>query len=191
MAAPSAFDELLAAARNRTLPPVERWNPSRVGEIDIRIAANGDWYHDGSLIKRFAIAKLFATILRRDRCRDDGLRRDDGQYFLVTPAEKLRIRVDDAPFLAIDMESDGQGDARRLLFTTNVGDVVLADAAHPLTVVTQPNGEPRPYVEVRDGLTALIARSVFYRLAELADVDENGAASICSAGARFVLGRAD
>ena len=193
MAAPSAFDELLAAARNRTLPPVERWNPSRVGEIDIRIAANGDWYHDGSLIKRFAIAKLFATILRRDR--DDGLPRDrcrdDGQYFLVTPAEKLRIRVDDAPFLAIDMESDGQGDARRLLFTTNVGDVVLADAAHPLTVVTQPNGEPRPYVEVRDGLTALIARSVFYRLAELADVDENGAASICSAGARFVLGRAD
>ena len=225
MTAPSAFDELLAAARSRTLPPVERWNPSRVGEIDIRIAANGDWYHDGSLIKRFAIAKLFATILRRDRCRDDGLRRDrcrddglrrdrcrddglrrdrcrddglrrdrcrdDGQYFLVTPAEKLRIRVDDAPFLAIDMESDGQGDARRLLFTTNVGDVVLADAAHPLTVVTQPNGEPRPYVEVRDGLTALIARSVFYRLAELADVDENGAASICSAGARFVLGRAD
>ena len=195
MAAPSAFDELLAAARNRTLPPVERWNPSRVGEIDIRIAANGDWYHDGSLIKRFAIAKLFATILRRDPCRDDGLRRDrcrdDGQYFLVTPAEKLRIRVDDAPFLAIDMESDGQGDARRLLFTTNVGDVVLADAAHPLTVVTQPNGEPRPYVEVRDGLTALIARSVFYRLVELADVDENGAASICSAGARFVLGRAD
>ena len=185
MTAPSAFDELLAAARNRTLTPVERWNPSRVGEIDIRIAANGDWYHDGSLIKRFAIAKLFATILRRDRCRDDG------QYFLVTPAEKLRIRVDDAPFLAIDMESDGQGDARRLLFTTNVGDVVLADAAHPLTVVTQPNGEPRPYVEVRDGLTALIARSVFYRLAELADVDENGAASICSAGARFVLGRAD
>ena len=195
MAAPSAFDDLLAAARNRTLPPVERWNPSRVGEIDIRIAANGDWYHDGVLIKRFAIAKLFATILRRDRCRDDGPRRDrcrdDGQYFLVTPAEKLRIRVDDAPFLAIDMESDGQGDARRLLFTTNVGDVVLADAAHPLTVVTQPNGEPRPYVEVRDGLTALIARSVFYRLAELADVDENGAASICSAGARFVLGRAD
>ena len=116
---------------------------------------------------------------------------DDGQYFLVTPAEKLRIRVDDAPFLAIDMESDGQGDARRLLFTTNVGDVVLADAAHPLTVVTQPNGEPRPYVEVRDGLTALIARSVFYRLVELADVDENGAASISSAGARFVLGRAD
>ena len=201
MAAPSAFDELLAAARNRTLPPVERWNPSRVGEIDIRIAANGDWYHDGSLIKRFAIAKLFATILRRDRDdglrrdRDDGLRRDrcrdDGEYFLVTPAEKLRIRVDDAPFLAIDMESDGQGYARRLLFTTNVGDVVLADAAHPLTVVTQPNGEPRPYVEVRDGLTALIARSVFYRLVELADVDENGAASICSAGARFVLGRAD
>ena len=181
MAAPSVFDDLLAAARNRSLAPVERWNPARVGEIDIRIAANGDWYHDGTLIKRFAIAKLFATILRRDA----------GQYFLVTPAEKLRIRVDDAPFLAIDMESDGQGDARRLLFTTNVGDVVLADAAHPLTVVTQRDGEPRPYVEVRRGLTALIARSVFYRLVELAELDEKGAASVCSAGARFELGQAD
>ena len=179
MAAPSAFDELLAAAEDRSLPPVERWNPLRVGEIDIRIAANGDWYHEGAPIKRLAIVKLFSTVLRLD----------DGQHYLVTPAEKLRIRVDDAPFLAVDMESSGEGGARRLLFTTNVGDIVLADATHPLTVA-QRGDEPRPYVEVRRGLRALIARSVFYRLVELADLDDNGAMSVYSAGKRFVLGQA-
>ena len=178
MAAQSAFDDLLATAQDRSLPPVERWNPSHVGEIDIRIAANGDWYHDGTRIKRFAIVKLFATVLRLGH----------GEYYLVTPASRLRIQVDDAPFVATDMESDGEGSARRLLFTTNVGDVVLADAAHPLTV-TQRGDEPRPYVEVRRGLRALIARSVFYRLVELADLDENGAVGVCSAGQRFVLGR--
>ena len=172
-----AFDELLAAARNRSLPPVERWNPPRVGEIDIRIAANGDWFHEGVLIKRFAIAKVFATILRVD----------EGQHYLVTPAEKLRIQVDDAPFVAIDMDSDGEGAGRRLVFTTNVGDIVLAGADHPITV-TVSNGEPRPYVEVRRGLQALVARSVFYRLVALAEVDASGEMSVWSNAQRFVLG---
>ena len=174
----SALQTLLDAAQDRALPPVERWNPLREGEIDIRIAANGDWYHEGVLIRRFAIAKLFATILRID----------DGIHFLVTPAEKLKIRVDDAPFVATGMETDGEGRARRILFTTNVGDVVLADADHPI-VVEDRGGEPRPYVEVRRGLRALIARSVFYRLVDLACKAPNGEFGVWSGGTRFVLGR--
>ena len=175
---PSALQSLLDAAQDRSLPPVERWNPPRQGEIDIRIAANGDWYHEGELIRRFAIAKLFATILRVD----------DGEHFLVTPAEKLRIRVDDAPFVATDMETDGEGRARRILFKTNVEDVVLADADHPIAV-EENNGQPRPYVEVRRGLWALIARSVFYRLVDLAEPGPDDEFSVWSAGERFVLGR--
>ena len=174
---PNAFDNLLAAAKSRTLPPVQRWQPSRVGSIDIRIRANGDWYHEGDLIKRFAIARLFATVLRLD----------DGEFYLVTPAEKLRIRVDDAPFVATDMETVGEGGARRILFTTNVGDTVVADASHPI-VVEERDRAPRPYVEVRHGLRALITRSVFYRLVALADQAADGEVSIASDGAKFVLG---
>ncbi len=159
---------------------MERWQPARTGEIDIRIAADGSWYHDGDRIERFAIAKLFAAILRLD----------DGEHFLVTPAEKLRIEVDETPFLAVDMETEGEGKERRILFATNVGDAVLADAAHPI-VVADRDGQPRPYVEVRRGLTARIARSVFYRLVELATEEPNGEVSVWSGGTRFVLGRAD
>ena len=175
--APSPFQALIDAARDRSLPPVEQWDPPRIGEIDIRIAANGDWYHDGELIKRVAIARVFSTILRLD----------DGQHFLVTPGEKLRIRVDDAPFLATDMETEGEGRSRRILFTTNMGDVVLADADHPVRVEER-EGQPRPYVEVRRGLRALIARSVFYRLVDLAVEDASGEFSVWSDGTRFVLG---
>lgn len=175
---PSALQTLLDAAQDRSLPPVERWNPPRQGGIDIRIAANGDWYHDGVPIRRFAIARLFATILRVE----------DGVYFLVTPVEKLRIRVDDAPFVATDMETDGAGRGRRILFATNVGDAVLADAEHPI-VVEDRAGAPRPYVAVRRGLRALIARSVFYRLADLAREGSDGEFGVWSSGTRFVLGR--
>lgn len=175
--AASPFQALLNAARDRNLPPVEQWDPARVGEIDIRIAANGDWYHEGELIKRFAIARVFSTILRLD----------EGQHFLVTPGEKLRIRVDDAPFLAIDMETDGKGRGRRILFKTNMGDIVPVDANHPIRVEER-DGQPRPYVEVRHGLRALIARSVFYRLVDLADEEASGEFSVWSEGTRFVLG---
>ncbi len=176
---PSTLQSLLDAAKDRSLPPVERWNPPRAGEIDIRIRANGDWYHEGALIRRFAIAKLFATILRID----------NDEHYLVTPAEKLKIRVDDAPFVAVDMETDGEGRERRILFTTNVEDIVLADADHPILVEDR-DGEPRPYVEVRGGLKALIARSVFYRLVDLAEEGPVGEFSVYSAGARFALGSA-
>ena len=172
----SAFKQLLAAAGDRSLPPVAQWRPARTGTIDIRIAANGDWYHDGDRIKRFAIAKLFASVLRLD----------EGAHYLVTPAEKLRIQVDDAPFVATDMEAEGVGAGMRIAFRTNVGDAVVADAAHPI-VVADRAGEPRPYVEVRRGLKALIARPVFYRLAALATEEPNGEVAVWSAGMRFRL----
>ena len=114
------------------------------------------------------------------------LRRDDDGHCLVTPVEKLRIVVEDAPFLAIDMESDGAGRSRRLLFTTNVGDHVLADAKHPIEVEDRA-GEPRPYVTVRNGLRARMTRSVFYRLVDLG-APVGGQLVVWSAGAPFVLG---
>ena len=172
----SAFEELLKVARDRSLPPVERWQPARVGDIDIRIVANGDWFHEGALVKRFAIARLFATILRVE----------NGEHFLVTPAEKLRIRVDDAPFIATDFETEGEGAKRRIVFAINVGDAVLVDAEHPI-VVEDRDGEPRPYVHVRDSLRALIARPAFYRLVDLAE-EADGEVEVWSAGERFVLG---
>lgn len=175
----NAFQALLDAAGNRRLPPVQTWRPARVGDIDIRVAADGRWFHEGDEIKRERLVALFSTVLRLD---------DDG-YCLVTPAEKLRIVVEDAPFVAIDMESDGAGRARRLIFTTNVGDHVLADAAHPVEVEERA-GEPRPYVTVRDGLRARLTRSVFYRLVELG-TPAGEELEVWSAGRRFVLGLID
>ena len=175
----SPFENLLAAVGDRKLPPVHAWRPERVGDIDIRIAADGRWFHEGSEIKRQRLVTLFSTILRLD---------EDG-YCLVTPAEKLRIAVEGAPFLAVDMESDGEGQARRLIFTTNVGDHVLADANHPIEVLVCA-GEPRPYITVRNGLRARITRSVFYRLVDLG-APAAGRLEVWSAGAKFVLGSLD
>ncbi len=173
------FRRLLATAQGRRLPPVHLWHPERVGSIDIRIAADGTWFHEGAAIRRVAIARVFSTILRLE----------EGQHYLVTPAEKLAIEVEDAPFVAVDMESSGQGSDRHLVFATNLADAVLADAEHPITVEGT-RDQPRPYVEVRDGLRALIARSVFYRLVEEAETEAGGEVSIWSAGTRFVLGQA-
>ena len=175
----SPFDTLLATVKDRSLPPVATWQPDRTGSIDIRIANSGDWYHDGRIIKRFSIAKVFATILRREG--------DD--YFLVTPVEKLKIVVEDAPFIATDFEGTGTGREARIAFAINVGDVVVADGDHKIHVVETPEG-PRPYVHVRDGLEARIVRSAFYRLVDLAEVDDAGVVNVWSAGSRFTLGNA-
>ena len=170
------FDELAVLAAERRLPPVNQWHPERAGHINIRIARDGTWYHDGDPILRQPLVDLFATILRKD---------PDG-YCLVTPAEKLRIQVEDVPFQAIDVEVKGAGADQQLLFATNVGDYVLADEAHPVTVAGQADN-PRPYLEVRDGLRALIGRSVYYRLSDLAEEDQTGW-WLTSAGTRFRLG---
>ncbi|MER2513689.1 MAG: DUF1285 domain-containing protein [Nitrosomonas ureae] len=145
----------------RPLPPVECWNPPLSGDIDIRIARDGTWYHEGVAFQREALVQLFASILRRDQ---------DGHYYLVTPVEKWRIQVDDAPFVAVHLDATGVGSDQSLCFSTNVGDTIIANTEHPLIVEYQtPGGEPAPYIHIRGGLRALLRRSVFIELVELGE----------------------
>jgi hypothetical protein len=168
-------------AQGRKLPPVEKWNPAHCGDIDMRIARDGTWYHQGTPIGRRELVRLFSTILRKD---------PDG-YVLVTPVEKMRIAVDDAPFLAVLMDVEGEGREQRLRFTTNVGDEVVADAENPIRVETDPETqEPAPYVHVRKGLEARIARAVFYQLADIAVPEEKGdRLGVWSGGVFFPIGK--
>jgi hypothetical protein len=171
------------AAAGRKLPPVERWNPAHCGDIDIRIARDGTWFHQGSPIGRKELVRLFSTILRRDG--------DD--YVLVTPAEKMRIIVEDAPFTAVLMDVEGERRDQHLIFTTNVGDVTIAGTGNLIRVFTDPvSEEPAPYVHVRRGMEARIARAVFYQLADLAVPGEGehvGMLGVWSSGAFFPIGR--
>lgn len=170
------------AAQGRSLPPVERWNPAHCGDIDIRIARDGTWFHQGTPFARRELVRLFSTILRKD---------PDG-FHLVTPAEKMRIRVDDAPFIAVLLAVEGEGREQRLRFTTNVGDDTVAGTDNPIRVVSDPRtGEPSPYVHVRRGLEARIARTVFYQLADLAVPGADDVLGVWSDGAFFPLGRSE
>lgn len=184
---PMTLKDLLETIQAQKFPPVERWEPDFCGDIDMRIAADGSWHYRGSLIARERMVRLFSTVLRKD---------GDGKTYLVTPVEKLRITVDDAPFVAVTMDRTEDAAGTPLIhFTTNVGDHVLADAEHPIRVETDPvTGEPRPYVRVRGRLDALIARSVFYDLVALAEpVEEAGTTflDLYSAGTTFRLGAVD
>lgn len=171
-------------AKGRKLPPVEKWHPEHCGEIDIRIARDGTWFHNGSPIGRRELVRLFSTILRKD---------PDG-FHLVTPVEKMRIAVEDAPFMAVLLRVEGEGKAQRLIFTTNVGDDTPACANNPIRVETDPvSEEPSPYVHVRRGLEARIARAVFYQLADMAvpgEGEHEGVLGVWSDGVFFPLGRA-
>lgn len=177
--ADSLFEALLAEQAARRLPPVEQWRPEREGTIDIRIARDGTWYHQGDPIRREAMVRLFASILRRE----------DERYFLVTPVEKLAIVVEDAPLQAVRLECEGEGETQRLLLTTNTGDHVLVDAAHGLRV-EDAAGDPDPYVHVRAGLEARLTRPVFYELVRLAvpASDAPDSVGVWSAGVFFPLG---
>lgn len=141
----------------RGLPPVERWNPEHCGDIDIRIGADGTWFHNGSPIRRPKLVKLFASILRKE---------PDGSTVLVTPAERVRIQVDDAPFAAVEMAVEGAGEARRIAFRTNVDDLVPADAEHPIRFEDGAEGL-KPYLHVRRDLWALVSRPLTYDLVEM------------------------
>ena len=160
MTDPAKAGDLLAQIpAGKGLPPVHLWNPDCCGDIDMRIARDGTWYYLGTPIGRKPMVRLFSTIIRRDG--------DD--YFLVTPVEKCGITVDDAPFVAVTLAVEGEGEQQVLRFTTNVEDQVAADAAHPLRVELDPQTqEPSPYVLVRANLEALIHRNVFYQLVDLA-----------------------
>jgi hypothetical protein len=179
----SSAAQLRDAAAGRKLPPVEKWNPAHCGEIDIRIARDGTWFHMGTPIGRKELVRLFSTILRKD---------PDG-YHLVTPAEKMKISVDDVPFVAVLMDAEGEGRAQTLRFTTNVGDDIEAGPANPIRVVTDPaTEEPAPYVHVRKGMEARIARNVFYQMADLAvpgEGEEAGKLVVWSGGQSWPLGR--
>jgi hypothetical protein len=162
------------------LPPVHLWNPPHCGEIDIRIGRDGRWRHEGSLIGRDALVRLFSTVLRKD---------PDG-FYLVTPVEKLKIVVEDAPFIAVQVDRVGEG----LRFLTNVGDWVEAGPDHAIRVETDAaSGQPAPYIHVRGGLEARMTRPVFYELVEMAEVEADatpGGSSLIvrSHGVPFSLG---
>ncbi len=178
MAEPGAAERLAAAGR-RGPAPVHLWNPEVCGEIDITIRRDGVWIHEGSPIGREALVRLFAGVLRKD---------PDG-FYLVTPVEKMKITVEDAPFTAVRLDRVA-GD---LVFTTNVGDVVTAGADHAIRVDTDPQTlEPRPYIHVRRGLEARLTRPVFYELADLAappPSEPDGPLGVSSMGIWFPLGR--
>lgn len=171
-------DTLESAARiagGRGLPPVHLWNPEHCGEIDIVIGADGVWMHEGSPIGRPELVRLFSTILRKD---------PDG-FHLVTPVEKLRITVEDAPFRGVRVDREGAA----LTFTTDVGDRTEAGPDNPIRVETDAaSGEPSPYVHVRRGLEARITRAVFYELVETGET-RDGVRGAVSNGVFFPLGR--
>ena len=140
-----------------------RRHPHDLGDLGMTIARDGVWYYRGSPIGRPPLVKLFASVLRRH---------PDGSYWLVTPAERGRIDVEDVPFLAVELTLAGDGRARQLIFRTNLDEIVTAGPDHPLRVETAANGEPRPYILVRDGLEARLVRPVFYELVDLAATEE-------------------
>jgi hypothetical protein len=169
----SRLSSIFDAISEQSLPPVHAWEPANTRSIDIRIVRNGDWFYQGSLIERPRMVKLFSTVLRVD---------DDGHTYLVTPQERLKITVEDAPFTAVLLEQHGAPQAKTLVFTTNVGDQVIANEQHPITVTYDaPGGEPSPYVLVRDRLRALISRPVYYELADLAE-ERDGVIGLKSRG---------
>ncbi len=156
LSAEELFTRLEAAGAAQSRPPVESWHPSRIGNINIVIDEAGQWWHEGSAFQRDSLVRLFAQILRRE----------DDAFYLVTPAEKLRIEVADAPFVAVDLDIRGEPGATDLLFTTNVGDIVVADAEHPIFM-----RGGKPYCTVRAGLEAKLTTAVYYRLVDVACIE--------------------
>ncbi|MFA0812024.1 DUF1285 domain-containing protein [Microbulbifer epialgicus] len=165
-------------------PPVEKWNPDFCGDMDMVIKRDGRWIHEGTEIKRHTLVKLFASILKRE----------GDEYFLVTPVEKLRIQVEDVPFVATQVARNPKDDTQTLLFTTNVGDVIPLDEDCDWRLQefgTPP--QPIPYLEIRGGLQTRVSRDVFYQLIDWAEDHEGGSSAtgklfIRSAGKGFLLG---
>ena len=161
----SVFDHIQSQLEGqKTQPPIHLWQPELSGDIDITIRANGDWYHEGGLIKRLQLVKLFASILRRE---------SDGDYYLVTPVEKWRLKVEDAPLLIVDMDIENQGTPQQVvIFTNNVERLYAAGDQYPLVV--KPSHQEKqavPYLTLENGLQAKLNRPVFYRLVDIAEAD--------------------
>jgi uncharacterized protein len=146
----------------------DSWNPPFCGDIDMRIGVDGTWYYLGTPIGRKPLVTLFSSVLRRE----------ERGYVLVTPVEKVGIRVDDAPFVAVEMAA---GDGETLRFRTNVDEWIAAGMSHPLRFERQADGSRRPYLLVRPGLEALVARPVFYELVERGE-ERDGLFGVASGG---------
>lgn len=171
----AGFENLLSQAGRfeaGKLPPVDQWNPAFCGDMDLRIARDGTWYHEGRAFQREALVRLLSSILKKE----------GAEYFLVSPVEKIRIQVEDVPFVVVGMTEEHDVDPPVLIFRTLTQDIVRLDADHPLRVQTDPvTGEPRPYILVRGGMEARIHRPVFYELVE------RGRESLVNGGRHLVV----
>jgi hypothetical protein len=173
-----------AGGKVRGLPPVHLWNPPFCGDLDMRIASDGTWYYLGSPIGRVALVRLFSAILKRE----------DGKHFLVTPVEKVGIIVDDAPFLAVEMDKQADESGPLLRFRTNVDDWVDCDADHRLRFETADDGGLMPYLHVRADLWAKVTRALYYDLVDIGEervVDGKPMFGIVSAGEFFAMADAE
>ena len=180
----AARDAANANAAGKGLPPVHLWNPPFCGDLDMRIASDGTWFYMGTPIGRPALVRLFSTILKRE----------DGKHFLVTPVEKVGIRVDDAPFLAVEMllEQDERG--RLLRFRTNVDDWVRCNGEHRLRFEMAAGGGLTPYLHVRADLWAKVTRALYYDLVDIGEeqvVDGHAMFGVVSAGEFFAMADAE
>ena len=179
----NALEEIAAAARTtgtKGLPPVHLWNPPFCGDLDMRIARDGTWFYLGTPIGRPALVRLFSGVLKRE----------GDKHFLVTPVEKVGIRVDDAPFMAVEMQCEGDGEDRVLHFRTNVDDWVTCDAEHRLRFEMADDGGLTPYLHVRSNLWAKVTRALYYDLVELGGeriVDSHAKFGVASSGAFFAM----
>jgi uncharacterized protein len=179
------MDNSSAGNSSPTSAPPRGRIPVELRGLDMRIARDGTWYYRGSPINRMPLVKLFASVLRRE---------SDGSYWLVTPAERGRVEVEDAPFIAVAVERDGEGSGQKLIFRTNLDEIVTAGTEHPLRVETAADGTPAPYILVRPGLEARLARPVFYEIVDFGEEQPVGDANrlgVWSDGVFFDLGAID
>jgi hypothetical protein len=178
----SGLEALIKARGGKGPAPVDKWDPPYCGDIGMAIRSDGVWLYQGSPIGRMPLVKLFAGVLRKDA---------DGRHYLVTPAEKVDVAVEDAPFLAVEMEARGSGREQSLIFRTNVDDIVTAGPEHPLRFAVEDRSQGlKPYLLVRGRLEALVTRALYYDLVELAverDTDGGRRLGLWSDGAFFAM----
>src|SRR6476660_2752387 len=180
----AARDAAATSAAGKGLPPVHLWNPPFCGDLDMLIAGDRTWFYMGTPIGRPALVRLFSTILKRE----------EGKHFLVTPVEKVGIRVDDAPFLAVEMAKETDGGDRRLRFRTNVDDWVPCDSAHRLRFEAAADGGLKPYLHVRADLWAKVTRALYYDLVDMGEermVDGRPMFGVASSGEFFAMADAE
>lgn len=159
---PSSLLQQISKYEKESLPPVDLWNPPLCKNVEMKIDREGRWYFMGSPITRKRMVKLFSKVLRFDK---------DGEYYLVTPVEKIKIVVEERPFLIVDYQIIGKDKEQIISFETNTGDLFLLDNNHPINVeINKKTGEPRPYVLVRSNLEGLISRNIYYKLIDLSDL---------------------